>query len=145
MSVVRFFVSGLPATAGSKRGFPVRRKNGTIGVAMVADCKRAKPWMASVACVAAEHVETPIDGPVTLSLTFHLPRPKSHYGAKGLKATAMMKHTKAPDLTKLVRCVEDALKGIAWFDDSQVWRQHTAKIYGEKVGVDVEIEAGGNS
>lgn len=140
MSSTRFFVSGLPATAGSKRGFPVRRKNGTIGVAMVADCKRAKPWMASVAYVAARMFDAPIDGPIKLSLTFHLPRPKNHYGAKGLKASAMIEHTKKPDLTKLVRCVEDALKGIAWLDDSQVWQQTTAKIYGEKVGVDVEIE-----
>lgn len=140
---ISFFVPGLPATAGSKKGFPIRRKNGTLGVVITADCKRSKPWMSTIALEAAKHVEKPLKGPVSLRCEFVLPRPKCHFGsgknARVLKSSSPIFPINKPDVTKLVRCAEDALRGIVWVDDSQVVLQTNCKTYGEVIGVKLTI------
>lgn len=78
-------------------------------------------------------------GPVELVVRFYVPRPKSHYGAKGLRPVAPSYPTVAPDVTKLLRAVEDALKGIVWRDDSQVVIQHAWKRYGEPARCEVAL------
>lgn len=144
--MIRFKVAGKPATAGSKRGYPIKRKDGSVGVAMAPDNKRSKAWMAMVHGAASDAVEglEMIRGPVHLILKFHFLRPKSHYRtgkqAERLKDSAPDHHTKKPDLTKLVRCVEDAIKGVVWADDSQVVRQSVEKVYSSHwEGVEVMI------
>jgi len=121
---ITFRVNGKPATAGSKRGFPVRRKDGSVGVAMAPDNVRARPWMAAVADEAAKHVTEVSYEPIKLLLTFMFCRPKSHFktrkGVRTLKDSAPSHKTGKPDCTKLARAVEDALTGIVWKDDSQV-------------------------
>lgn len=143
---IKFRVAGKPATAGSKRGFPVKRKDGSVGVAMAPDNKRSKAWMAMVhgAAMDAMGEQEVIRGPVYVTMRFHFLRPKSHYGsgkqAERMKDSAPDHHTKKPDLTKLVRCVEDALKGVVWADDSQVVRQSVEKVYSAHwEGVEVMI------
>jgi len=73
-------------------------------------------------------------GAVTLDITFYRSRPGSHFGtgsnAGKLKASAPKRPPTKPDLTKLVRAAEDALKGVLWRDDGQVTDQHTRKRYG---------------
>jgi len=86
-----------------------------------------------------------LSGPVKLSLCFNLPRPKNHYGTGKniyvLKHSAPFFHTKTPDITKLIRAVEDALTGVVWRDDSQVYAQNTIKLYADgRSGVMVTIE-----
>ena len=128
-----FFVAGLPATAGSKKAFPIRRKDGKLGVSVVADCKRSKPWMSRIAEAAGPHFTAPVAAgrPISLSMMFILPRPKYHFGTKGnLLPSAPMYPAVRPDCSKLVRCAEDALKGVAWHDDSQVVRLQVEKITG---------------
>ena len=62
-----------------------------------------------------------------LTCVFSLQRPKSrpnrhHYPDK------------RPDLSKLVRAAEDAMKGIVWRDDSQVCEQVARKRYAGDLG-----------
>ena len=140
-----FFVRGIPATAGSKRAFPIHRKDGKLGVAVTADNKRSKPWMASIADQAAKEFNNPYQAgvAVALSMTFCLPRPTGQYKTNGeLHKWAPAFPAKRPDLTKLVRCAEDALKGIAWIDDSQVVRASYEKVYGDSPGVRIEVTKG---
>jgi crossover junction endodeoxyribonuclease RusA len=68
-------------------------------------------------------------GPILLEIGFRLPRPKGHYGVKGLRPSAPPYPVTKPDLTKLLRALEDALKGLAWRDDSQVVAQRITKDY----------------
>jgi len=81
---------------------------------------------------------------IQIRLAFVMPRPKSHYGtgknAATLKRFVPSYHTSKPDLDKLIRCVKDALTGVAWKDDSQVCEVVADKKYGETPGVNVEIE-----
>jgi len=133
---IRFFVPGIPGTAGSKRGF-VNKATGRVQI--VDTCKRGPAWRADVVTAVSRAVAgDPFLGPVGLQVYFVLRRPKAHYRtgkhAHILRDDADTWHTSKPDLTKLVRAIEDACKGIAWRDDSQVIAQHTFKLYGSRPG-----------
>lgn len=86
--------------------------------------------------------------PVTVAMVFLLPRPRGHYGtgrnASQTRPSAPPCPTGKPDLSKLVRAVEDALTvARVWRDDAQVVSANVAKIWaseGEPPGVLVEIE-----
>lgn len=122
-----FFVPGIPATQGSKRAF-AHRTTGKIIVKE--DCKKTKDWRGDVKRFALEAFQgQPTADAVTLAIVFYLPRPKGHLGAKGLRPSAPPYHTTKPDCTKMLRAVEDALKGLIWKDDSQVIEQQIRKHY----------------
>ncbi len=140
--MISFFVPGIPAPGGSKiAGFSSKTGRGFVRPAS----KKTKPWMAVVSFYAQQYYKGEIlTGPLRLSMTFFMPRPKSHYGtgrnAGVLKLTAPYWHTSMPDRTKLLRSTEDALKGIVWKDDSQVCAGPVEKQYGEKTGVYIYIQ-----
>ena len=66
-----------------------------------------------------------ITGAIELRLGFDLPRPAGHFGtgrnSGQVKPSAPTHPTVAPDLDKLVRCVDDAITDSGfWHDDAQV-------------------------
>lgn len=129
---IEFTVYGTPATAGSKRGFPIRRKDGSLGVAMAPDNLRAKSWMGMVAQAARTRYQGELlTGPVHLKCTFFLARPKSHFGtgknAGLLKDSAPVRHTQKPDALKMARLIEDVLTGTIVRDDSQICSHSISK------------------
>ena len=134
MNAISFFVPGVPQPGGSKKGFAVRTKTGGTRIAIVEDAKHNAPWRAVVALAARDLFPAgPLTGPVEVSFYFLMPRPASHYGtgrkAGDIKRSAPRWHAVKPDTTKLIRSTEDALKGIAWVDDSQVGHQSASKMY----------------
>lgn len=140
--ITKFFVAGIPAPGGSKRIVPHPKSGKPL---ITSACKRSRPWMRTVAKVARKHFDEPLTGPVEFHFTFVLPRPKKHYGtgknAEKLKESAPAYHTIAPDSSKLTRAAEDALKGIAWKDDSQVVKHTACKDYGAFPGVHIEVRS----
>ena len=141
-----FFVPGKAATAGSKRGFALKRNGAYTGqVLMTPANPRERDWKNSVATAAfAEKEKLKLDrlilGPVRLDITFIMERPKYHYRGNGsLKANAPELHVCSPDLTKLLRCAEDALTSVVWSDDSQVATTVVRKRYGTIPGAYVVI------
>lgn len=126
MTRVEFSVVGLPAPQGSKRAF-VNRHTGRA--ALVESSSRHKDWRALVALTAAEHRHLlgippePLAGGLNLAAVFSFPRPASHYGAgknaRVLKPSAPQA-VGTPDLSKLVRSIEDAMTGIVYRDDAQI-------------------------
>ena len=144
MAVIRFTAIGKPQPAGSKSGAPIRRRNGSIGVAMRDSNPKAKPWQAIVANAAREAYSGDLlRGPLFVRMKFFLPRPKGHYGtgknAATLKASAPRHPTKKPDALKLARGTEDALTGVVYADDSQIVSERLVKRYGEPARVEIEI------
>lgn len=140
MSEIAFTVHGIPAPAGSKRGF-VRAEH----VIITDDSRRSRPWKAQIADAAAQAMLAAplLIGPLVLEATFYMPRPKGHYrtgrNADLLRAGAPLYPTVKPDTTKLLRALEDALTGIVWRDDAQVVNQWVRKMYGEPARVEVRI------
>jgi len=109
--VIEFWVAGVPAQQGSK--IPGRRKDGRLFVRDAAD-KTLKPWRAAVVEAAKTALGgRMLTGPVGLSIEFVFPAPAS-------EPLRIWKHT-APDLSKLIRAVEDALTDAkVWEDDARV-------------------------
>lgn len=110
-SEIQFTVPGVPKPQGSKRGFVVKGK----AVLVESAGTPLKDWRAVVALAATEAMSghAPFEGPVRVTLSFNLPRPKSH----GKKVT-FPEHR--PDIDKLARSVLDALTHVCFADDGQV-------------------------
>ncbi len=128
-----FFVPGKPASAGSKKAF----YNKNLGRAiLVPDDAESRPWRADVkayAQIAMQGRSAILTGPVFMRTEFILARPKGHFGsgrnAAVLKASAPKWSSSKPDVTKILRCLEDALTGIVWHDDAQVAVHVSSKRY----------------
>jgi Holliday junction resolvase RusA-like endonuclease len=134
---VSFFVPGVPSPGGSKRAF--RLPNGRVVV--TEDARRSKPWWAVVQLVASEHCAVPLEGALRLEVTFILPRPKGHFGKRGIRDSAPEYPTTRPDTTKLLRALEDACTKIVWKDDAQIVQQEVDKEYGDNPGALVVVRS----
>ena len=138
--IINFFVPGVPKTAGSKKYVGHTKK--TNKPIIVDDCEKGGDWRAAVQAFAMKAYRGPLlSRAVYLQVSFYFSRPKGHYytGKKTYKIlhpSAPEHHIIKPDTTKLLRAVEDALKGVIWHDDSQVIKQLTCKDYVCRYGED---------
>lgn len=131
-------VPGDPVPQGSK--IPFRRRNGTIGLREANKMHGA--WREVIALHAkayrAHHWgQLPLDGPLVASMLFTLWPPskvmKGAANATGLPAVV-------PDLSKLIRCVEDSLSKVLIHDDARIVAFHdTGKVYGDDPGVLIKL------
>lgn len=153
--MITFTVLGEACPAGSKRAIPIYRKgpdgsrelvmraNGSPVIAVADANPKSKGWKQEVSR-AARHAYCGelIDGPIKVTLQFFRPRPKGHYGTKGLngKGRESIAPTTKPDVLKLARAVEDALTGVIWRDDSQITVEVLTKSWGEPARVEILIE-----
>lgn len=151
--MISLFVPGIPRPGGSKTATVIRRKGGAIvmtkaGRPLVVTREagtHTAAWRSVVSLAVTQHMrerglEPILEGPIQLTVTFILPRPKSHYLRGAVRQSAPAYHTSAPDATKLLRSTEDALRGIAWTDDAQIARQAVQKRYGISPGAEITIE-----
>lgn len=140
MRELTFMIVGRPQQRGSKvaqviygkDGKPVMKNGRVIAVALDAN-KKSDSWMEqcrSGAFAAMQQAGLALmTGPIELTAQFYFSRPRSHFGtgknAGTVKASAPRIHAQSPDLAKLIRCLEDALTGVVWNDDRQVFRYGT--------------------
>lgn len=144
MTAVSFIVYGQAAPAGSKT--PGVTKSGRR---FVRDANpNAADWKRQVRQAAGEAMDgrnALLDGPLVLTAWFYQPRPRNHYGSgrnsHKVKASAPQFPITAPDTTKLVRAIEDAMQGIVYRNDAQIVRQSAGKHYGEPARVEIRVSA----
>lgn len=118
--MICFTVFGEARPKGSARAFVPK---GWTRPIITSDNKSLKAWESKIAAVAQTVASGQlITGPVILTVSFYLPRPKS------LPKKAVQ-HTKRPDLDKLVRGATDALTGVLWKDDAQIVSITASKSY----------------
>jgi Holliday junction resolvase RusA-like endonuclease len=83
----------------------------------------------------------PIEMPVKVRCSFEMPIPKS---TSKKKSWAMIKdeikHTKKPDISNLIKFIEDCLNGVVWKDDSQIIYLAGGKFYSEEPKTIIMIE-----
>jgi len=156
--MIRFRVFGVPQPTGSKKPFLICKKGGAIAktkggfpIINTVDTNhaKAKGWTKLVKDAAKKVFDSqPIDSPIRLEIMFFLPRPKYHFGtgrnAGKLKPASPRQHITKPDVTKILRCTEDALTGILWVDDCQVCFTTIGKAYAtddEPAGADILVAA----
>ena len=129
---VEFFIPGVPIQQGNKSGFS---RIGSTSVQMTDQNKdKLKPWRHTVA--ARADIGITFDCPVSVELTFVMPKPK-----KPRWSTPAVK----PDLDKLTRALLDGLTdGGLLADDARVVRLLAIEEYageGNPVGVHVSVVA----
>ena len=108
-----FMAYGIPGPQGSKRHVG----NGV----MIESSAKVKPWREAVKWAAVE-AGGRVEGPVSVVMSFTLPKPKS--------AKKMARACKKPDLSKLIRSTEDALTDAGvWEDDARVVNLVAQKWY----------------
>ena len=110
------FVHGVPAPQGSKR--LVRVKGRTI---MLEASRRVKPWREQVAACAEAAGVLLHEGDVRLDIVAWYQRPASHFTRRGKLVASAPRSPGYADCDKLARAVCDALAGIAYRNDRQVY------------------------
>lgn len=132
-----FVAYGVPQPKGSSRAFvPKGWKRPIITSAN----PKAKGWQQLVAEAASAAIRRTkvfqvLDGPVLLTATFYLPRPKSIRDKS-------VPHLTKPDTDKLLRSTADALSKVVWRDDAQVIEMRAKKFYarpGESPRAEVSV------
>jgi crossover junction endodeoxyribonuclease RusA len=126
MQTITFEVLGIAAPQGSK----IKTRWGAMREAN----PRTMPWRQEVAACAQRAMQgrTMLFEAVTLTVRFGFPHPKSHYrtGKHAHELRDKVWHmTSKPDLSKLVRAVEDAMTGIVYRDDAQITSILAQKAY----------------
>lgn len=132
MASASFRIHGIPVAQGSKIAGVSKSGHAFM---RESSAKKLRPWrqdVAAQALLAMEGRELMV-GPVSVIVTFLFPRPKAHYRtgrhAANLRDDAPDWHASKPDLSKLVRALEDALTGVVFRDDAQVASMVVGKRY----------------
>ncbi len=128
MSTIEFNVPAVPVAQPRQRH---RLATGAGGKSFVKNYTPAKSpvndYKATVRhAAAAEHKGAPLQGPLYLSLTFIMPRPKGMYWKT--KPMPRVPHASRPDCDNLAKSTLDALKGLLWIDDAQISRLDVHKL-----------------
>lgn len=135
-------VPGLPVPQGGMRAFA----RGNKAYVTHKNPQGLGDYRARVSEAAAKAMngQPPTTAGVRVVVTFHMPRPKSHYGTgknEGVrKMNAPYIHTKRPDIDKLARSFLDAITSIIVADDSQVFSLWADKVYAEATCTKAAIE-----
>ena len=86
--------------------------------------------------------KSPLIGAISVSMTFSIPRPKSHYRTGRyshlLKDGAPKLHVSKPDIDNLIKFYLDAMTGSFWCDDAYVCTIEASKIYAEDGCIEIE-------
>lgn len=121
MTALAVTVLGTPVPQGSMRSLGPKRL-------VHSNAESLRPWRDTVAWQVRDSMVTgglsePLTGPLHMSITFTLPRPKSAPKARWAP-------DRKPDIDKLLRALLDACTaGGAWADDAQVVSLTAAKVY----------------
>ena len=142
MQELKFEIPGSPIGQG-------RPKFSTInGHAVAYDPEKSRNYKAYVKLLATQAMKeqgfTMIDGPCCLDIMafFEVPKSKSKKFREAA-LNGLERPTKKPDLSNIVKGIEDALNGLAYKDDSSIVFLSVAKCYSEVPRVEVilrEIE-----
>ena len=133
-----FFVEGQPK--GQPRPKAVNRGRH----AGVYDPGTADGWKSCVRDTARGYrSDEPIATPMSVSLRFVMPRPKTKFRKRD--GDGRQPHTSTPDADNLAKAVLDALTDIGFLsDDALVWSLSIEKWYagvGERTGCHITVEA----
>ena len=126
-----FVALGIPKAQPRVKAF---RRGNHAGVFDPGTADEWKLTVAAAARIAWDKVK--FTGPLHLTLSFFMPRPKAHYRSNGeVKPMAPRWHESKPDADNLAKAVMDALTQLGiWIDDSQVVGLDIRKTYSERPG-----------
>lgn len=127
-----FTIPGIAVPQGRPRFF---RRGSFTGAY---DPAKSRAWKEFVRLTAIAAGCKPLSGPLSMEVVFFLPAPKDL--AKKLEKGENIAHIKKPDLSNLIKGLEDALNGICYTDDSQITESRVVKQYATEPSVFVKIK-----
>ncbi len=149
--LLSFWVDGVAQPRGSKISQPLYKngkpiiKEGRVVTVTRDDNPKSGEWMQDVAraarfaCRQAGLTQL-VDGPLVLRVVIYRARNLGHFNkGQKVKPKAPAFPATKPDLTKMIRGIEDALESIVFRNDSQIVDQQTSKRWGERAGVRIEL------
>lgn len=134
MACFSFTVDGAPVAKGRPR---FARRGSFVTTYTPKNTAAAENQIAKE---ALQYIPEPITEPVALRIVFYMPIPKS-YSKKRSEALKNAPHIKRPDVDNLAKLVLDALNGIAWAGDSQVYSMSVEKRYSDMPRTEIENTA----
>jgi crossover junction endodeoxyribonuclease RusA len=117
----RFTIPGIPVAQPRQR----HRIVGTYVQNYTPTKHPVNAFKAAAQLAASQVFDEPLGGPVMLKVVFVMPRPKNLIW-KSRPMPRLPKVTK-PDCENILKALMDALTGIAWRDDVQVWTAWVTK------------------
>jgi len=136
MTQIKLTVLGVPKAQARHKHFRRGKFSGTYDPS-----EDKKKTLADI--LQSQAPEMPINAPIFLELTFHMPRPKAHYGTGSkseiLKDSAPEWHTSKPDGDNLEKFVTDSLNGIYYKDDSLICFVIRKKVYSERPRTEIVL------
>lgn len=133
--VIRFFIPGIPKGEPRKLSRAIFSKKAGRHIGSVYPNSCADDWKKLVSIFAAPHRPLePMEGPLSVTIAFYFPRPKSHYGtgrkSETMKPNAPYWHISTPDKDNCEKLILDKLTQLGfWNDDSQVCCGEVTKQY----------------
>ena len=125
---VKLFIPGMPVAKQRPKFFRRGALTGTYTP------KKTVAWENLVALISFP--KRPPGGkmglPIRAKLIFTLPRPKT-------LPKRVIYHVKRPDLDNLEKSIWDGMNKIMFTNDSQIYQVEKMKVYGDKIGVAVEL------
>jgi Holliday junction resolvase RusA-like endonuclease len=135
--VATFTVDGIPQPKGSMKMLPRgRRSDGSVKWVLGSDNDALEAWEQAIIWTARSHrPRTPLTGPVAMVVEFRFPVLKNAPKRRQLPMTSK------PDLSKLLRGIEDGLSGMFYVDDAQITDCHVKKrrAYDGAPGVTITV------
>lgn len=134
MKSLSFVVLGAPVAQPRVKAQGVLSKSGRVYAHVYEPGRKDSParqWKSDVkqAALLADGLGNLWEGPIALAVDFFLPRPANRCRKKD-PAESIPCLTK-PDLDNLIKAVKDALSGVIYRDDKQIWQETVRKRYHE--------------
>lgn len=132
--LIRFTILG-PAVAKGRA-----RSTGKATRPFTPEETRRYERIVQAAAIVAMGNRTPLRGPVSMTVVEHRGIPASWPAAKRAQALAgEVLPTGKPDLTNVLKSIEDAVNEICYQDDAQIVSLRVEKRYAAEPSVDIEI------
>ena len=138
--VLRFTLPILPRGQKRPRATAVRVAGGRFAARAYKDSAQ-RNYEAKLRALLEQHrPETPWQGPVELRVLAFMPIPAS----KSLKwktaaAAGAVRHVSKPDVSNIVKQVEDVMNGLFWRDDAQVVSVVAEKLYSVEPRYEISV------
>ncbi len=141
MPTIEFTIYGDPKPKRRHRSRMAKSRSGKPFVMQYPD-KDGVSEENYIKLAASQHFKEPIlTGAISLELVFGCKIPKSWSKKKTEEAqNGFIRHISKPDLDNLIKAVKDALNGIIWQDDSQVFNIIADKVYVDKPRTWIKIK-----
>lgn len=97
--------------------------------------------------LAVQHrPETPLEGPLCLTVDAYMAIPKSFSKAKrSMALSGDLRPAKKPDASNVAKHLEDCFNGIFWRDDAQIVGLLVRKFYSDRPRWEIEIKPTGGT